>query len=440
MRQFAFSVAILAFSCQATLGNPTSPRPEDRIVSDTASAVFPDTENKSTLWVVPPTSGHASEPSLSIETAAAECESMDNLIQSAKSYSKQILTLARMRENTLSQLEAMDEKKSNEAIGYYEKSERISKLIINAKNEMDTLVAGSAQKHGGTLLIPYLNDIDQNITTIKAANPEYSDVRPVQTFNARMYFSAPGSAQDGVDLSLIPIIATYSVAGVKASELADSPAQVASRIDVTLSLTKMGACLMNYPQKFGVKTAPKFGMTVIYEYPFTFRTAARAEYNLKSIYKFLSESGTKGGLFTSKSWSRTVESNWGESSLKFFWSEDDPQSKITPQDRIEAERVIKADLLANIDRLILAGAGMPASGPQNPGPRGATVLASGLEKTCALNGYCAAAAIALRTLDAVFGSSSMSKEVEKRLDVTATYQMDTHTTRYVSQGISYGGN
>src|SRR5262249_6669510 len=47
-----------------------------------------------------------------------------------------------------------------------------------------------------------------------------------------------------------------------------------------------------------------------------------------------------------------LETNWGESAIKFFWSEDDPQSKISSKDRLEIERTVKADLLANLDTLI----------------------------------------------------------------------------------------
>ncbi|TPI59859.1 hypothetical protein FJ420_21320 [Mesorhizobium sp. B3-1-3] len=184
MRQFAFSVAIVAFSCQIALANPTSPRPDDQIVSVTDSAVFPDTENKSTLWVLPPTAGHADEPTLSVETPSAECDSMNNLILSALSYSKQILALARKRENILVKLEALDEKQSKQAIDYYTESEQINILIIKAQKTVDDLIAGAARKHGGTLLIPYLNDIEQNVGAIKAVNPGYSDVRPLERSKA----------------------------------------------------------------------------------------------------------------------------------------------------------------------------------------------------------------------------------------------------------------
>lgn len=421
---------------------PTNTRSGPPITNGTNSTVYPDTEDKARLWVLPPTSGRAGPAQLSLETPEAECDSMNNIIESARSYSKQVKILATQRENLLKRLEDITDKNTTEATDLYSQTEKLNTIILSAYKTMNDLTSGSARLHGGTLLVPYLHDQDQDIIRIKQANPAYQDVRPVDTYHARMYFTAPGSVATGVDLSLIPIINSYSVAGTSAEKLADTPAQVSNRVDVTLSLTRMGACLMAFPQKFGSKTAPKFGMTAIYEFHFAFKTTIRASYNLKNIYRFVTESGTKGGLFSSKYWARTMESNWGESAIKFFWSDDDPESKISAADRLEIEKSVKGDLLANLDKLIFAQTGVKPYTASNPGPRGATVLGDGLEKNpaCVTNAYCAAAAIAVRVLDATFGSSSMSTEIERKLDVTTTYSSDALKTRYVSQGISYAGD
>jgi hypothetical protein len=440
LKEICLAAAALLALSQTALGVPTSVGSGAQLSNDTDSQVYPDTDVKTRLWVLPPTHGKAGEPKLSMELASTLCDSMNDLIQSARSYSKQVLSLAKLRENILLKLEELTDRNTSEAIELYSQTEAINKLIIEAYQRMNDLTKGDARNHGGTLLVPYTHDQEKNIAKVRSQNPSYSDVREVETHNARLYFAAPGSVQDGLDLSLMPIISSYGVQGVDADALATSPAQVARRIDVTLSLTRMGACLMGYPHKFGQRTAPKFGMTLIYEYPFVFKTAVRASYNLKNIYQFVTISHTKGGFFSSKSWSETLEANWGESALKFHWSEDDPESKITIADRVEAEKSVKAFLLASLDSLILAKADVTPAQVANPGPHGATVLADSLEKECADNDYCAAASISLRTLDAVFGRSSMSTEIEKKLDVTATYSNDTFTARYVSQGISYSGD
>lgn len=433
------ALLVLGMTCGGASATPTSTG-HVAIVDTTDSQAFPDTEDAERLWVLPPTSGTAQQSTLSMETPAAECDAMRNLVEASRLYTSQIKTLAAQRENLLTRLGNLNDKNTAEAIQIYSTSETINTLILSAYKTINTMVGESARSHGGTLNIPYTHHQADNIASIRTANPSYSDVRPIETFRARFYFSAPGSVQDGLDLSLLPIINSYSVGGIKADQLATSTAQVASRIDVTLSLTRIGACMMNYPEKFGIQTAPKFGMTALYEYPFSFRSSISASYNLKNIYKFLKQSGSSGGLFSSSSWSKTLESNWGESSIKFLWSESDPESKVTVADRIEIEKSVKADLLANIDRLILAKAGIAPAQAANPGPHGATVIADGLDKTCSPVAYCAAASIALRGLDAIFGSSSMSTEVEKRLDVTATYKMDSSLARYVGQGISYSAD
>ena len=410
------------------------------ITNTTDSQAFVDTDDKTRIWVLPPTTGRADSPTFSMETPASECETMGNIITSARLYSHQILILATQRDNLLTKLGDLTDKTTPEAVQIYTQSEAINTLIMAAYNSMNSLVSTSARNHGGTLLVPYLHRQAENIETIRNENPAYTNVGAVQTYHGRLYFSAPGSIQDGLDISLLPIIDTYSVSGVTANKLAHSTAEIAPRLDVTVSLTRMGACLIQFPEKFGSKTAPKFGLTAIYDYPFAFTTSVHASYNLKNIYRFLKESGSSGGLFSSKSWSRTLELNWGESALKFSWRETDPELKVTPADRLEIEKSVKADLLASIDRLVMERAGLPPAQAANPGPHGATVLANSLDKTCSVNAYCAAASIALRTLDAVFGSSSTSTQIEKSLDVTATYEFDSSIPKYVSQGISYSGN
>ncbi len=431
----AAAAAVAAMPCAYSTPTAKVPAPPN----PTTSQVLGDTKDASLLWVLPPVSGRAGGAKLSIETPEATCDSMTNIVESARSYSHQIRILAAQREKVLARLDEMSDKTTADALNLFTQTEKINAAILAAYSTMNALISSDARNHGGTLLISYVHEIDRNLARIKEANPD-SSVLPVQTFNSRLFFSAPGSVQDGVDISLLPIINSYSVAGVRAADLAKTQVQIAPRIDVTLSLTRIGACMMAYPAKFSTRTVPRFGMTAIYEYPYAFKTSVRASYNLKNIYNFLKSSGTSGGLFTSSSWSKTLESNWGESALKFNWEQEDPESKVSPADRLEIQRMVKADLLASIDKLLLAKADIKPADAANPGPHGATVLASGLDKTCAANGYCAAASIALKTLDAIFGSSSMSTEVQKRLDVTATYSSNETTARYVTQGISYAAS
>lgn len=434
------AVAVSLILIETGSATPTNTRTGPPIVNGTNSLVFPDTQDNSILWVSPPNEGKAGEAKLSMETPAAECDSMNNIIESAKLYTKQIRTLATQRNNLLEKMSELNDQNTDEAIKLYSKAEELNVLILKGYQSMNALVAESAKNHGGTLLVSFLHDQGANIEKIKTQNPSYKDVRPIDTYNARMYFAVPGSVQDGLDIALLPIINSYSVAGIKAADLAKSPVQIAQRTDVTISLTKIGACLMAKPQLFGTNTNPKFALTAIYEYPFAFKTSVRASYNLKNIYRFISQTGKRGGVFSSKSFSKITESNWGDSALKFHWSDDDPGSKITAAERFEQEKSVKADLLANLDKLIMAKTGLKPSPAPNPGPHGATVVASGLDKACPGNPYCMAASISLRTLDAVFGSSKMTTSIESSLDVTATYQSDALTTRYVSQGVSYSAD
>jgi hypothetical protein len=359
---------------------------------------------------------------------------MKFIIESAKLYSKQVYVLAQQSTSILEKMQATDDKLK--AADLYTQAMALQPLIVAAKNSINTIMTEDAKKHGGTLNIVYTYDQSMILDQVKKENPGFES-QAMPTYNARMYFSIPTSIAEGVDPSLLPFIRTYSVGGVPADKLATSPAQIAPALSVTVALTKIGACMLQYPAKFGSDAKPQFAMTVLYQYPYMFRKTVKAKYNLLSIYKRIQESGTKGGFFSSESYSSLVESNWGESAFDIDWADNDPESKITVAERLEIQRTIKADLLANLDTLITQKTNLPTTDAPNPGPRGATVLAEGLEKTCAANGYCAAAAVAFRVLDAVFGSSSMSSTIEKTLNVAATYELNEGTTRYVTQGVTY---
>lgn len=396
----------------------------------TPSVVLGDTRDATQLWVLPPIAGKAGIPQLSLETPEATCEGLKDLVNASASLNKQVAALIEQRGRLLARIS--EEKNADEVLSLQKKTALLLQDIITESKVLKDIYGDDARLHGGTLAIPFVHEIERHVASIKAANPAKT-VKDVQTFNVRFFFVPEGAGE----LARLPIISSYKVNGVAPADYERTRAPLAARLSATVGLTRIGACMMGFPQKFGARPSTPFGMIATYEYPYAFKSSIRASYNIKNIYSFLKSSGTSGGLFNSSSWSKTLESNWGETALKFHWETEDPESKLSPADRLETEKLVKAHLLASMDKLLLQKADLKPAEAANPGPHGATVLADGIEKTCATNGYCAAASIALRTLDAIFGSSEMSTEVQKRLDVTATFFSNETTSRYVTQGVVY---
>jgi hypothetical protein len=435
------TAAALVLGCGSLSLSATPFDNPDKVPKNTTSSrVLGDTSIVGRLWVLPPQEGSAGKPVFSSETPDTTCNELSIEFKAQEDITKMIATLVKKQKSVIDAIDQLTDKNTDEAIKLVSRANALRKLIDEQKKYYSESIDEGAKKHGGSLLIPYTHQIDQNLQKIRDTNPNFSDIQRADTYNARFYFTAPGSVTDGADLSALPIIVDYGVGGLKAKDLAESKFQIPSKLDVTLSLTRLGACYFKFPEKFGAKPIMGFGMTAIYEFPYAFRSKVNASYNLLSIYKYLQQSGTSGGLFSSISWSNTIESNWGSSAFSITWSEEDPNSAVTPAQRLEIERTIKADLLANLDTLIRQKLNYSGGVAANPGPHGATVLAEGLEKGCAANGYCAAAAIALRALDAIFGSSSTSVSIERTLDVKATYSMNGVAARNVPRSIVYSTN
>src|SRR5262245_17549001 len=101
-------VALLALIPFEPVGaTPTNVGSGPKVVNNTDSQAYPDTQDGHRLWVLPPTVGSAEDSTFSMETPAAECDSMNNIIESAKLYSNQIRILAQQRNNLLMRLDGL---------------------------------------------------------------------------------------------------------------------------------------------------------------------------------------------------------------------------------------------------------------------------------------------------------------------------------------------
>ena len=416
-KELVFGLVLVHLSVQATPGDVL----DGKVVSNgTTSLVLRDVGDPNRLWVLPPSEGKIADQKPHLVVTKPQCDLMIEVQKDLFSLYKTMRATREKERDALAAIENATQMGAASLAAAKEKYQAIRASIDGQQEDIDKYHSKYGKQFGGTLTVIYNTGWNDAVAAVKQWNSGFSSVSPIETKNARIFFSVTGSAQDGASTSQVPVIQGYTIQGLSAQNAASQGVGVSENISVELSLTALGACYVRYPTLFGNSEGQfTYGMSINYDYPRSYASRIDASYNLLSIYKYLQKSGSSGGLFSSKSWSETVESNWGEAAFKMNWTEADPQNTLTLERRLEVERALKADLLANLNSLVSIQLGLPLVAAANPGPHGSTVIAEGLEKTCGANPKCAGAAIALRALDAVFGSSGMSTTMEKKLDIVA---------------------
>jgi hypothetical protein len=236
----------------------------------------------------------------------------------------------------------------------------------------------------------------------------------------------------------MPLFKAYTVQGITYDFTAkDTDLVMSDQLGVDLQLSALGGCYLAYPELFGQDVSPKFALATSFLYPRSYNFHVKASYNIWEIYKYFHESGRKNSLLNSSTYSKTVEENWGDSAFKINWNDQDPQSKITDEQRFTISNEIKTGLLADLGRLATMNIGSGVIPAGAPGQTGAAVISDTLMKTCAPNAYCLAAAVSFKVLDALFGSSTSKTEYQKTVNVTATYDFNSQRTRMQVGGTNF---
>jgi len=154
---------------------------------------------------------------------------------------------------------------------------------------------------------------------------------------------------------------------------------------------------------------------VTYSYDLQASAKYHAEYNLTSLVKRMIRSTTSGGLFSTSSAVDVINEQDSSDWFKFTSESDDSDFQI-----LVDEKDVKADLIDRVIREVgyvsVEGTGKipdPAAAPVH----GAEVAADGLSKCMHI--YCQAAAIGLRVLDSIFGSSEVAQNFMAHSDFWA---------------------
>jgi hypothetical protein len=346
--------------------------------------------------------------------------------------------------------EAAQENFDSIGVRYDKQLARVNDLMTTVSNSFSS----KGKLEGGTALVNYESGWDENVSKLESRYPSL-DFKAIPTRNARIHANIIGAADKVSYYESLPAVLDYTVNGHNYMPWGERPAEdvvsagLPSSIAGNFRLSLLGACPMvqkdffsdvQWNPEVNQNGLPLFGISSTYEYPVAFKFKVTASYNLYKFYEMVKKTGTKGGFFSSKSYSSVTEKKIDKDAFSIDWYVEDPDGIYNEGKRQEITEELKRQLmervLVTMAQPIYNGASpTPIPGGIPPTP-GATVLADGLSKSCGFNIYCQAGSWILRGAAAIWGSSQSESKFQQEWDRTAT---ETWAADYVSyRGASTG--
>jgi hypothetical protein len=289
---------------------------------------------------------------------------------------------------------------------------RYQQALATAK-DAQALLEPFKDIEGATAQIVFSANWDKVVQAYSNANPGIRFERLQMSNQVFSYLRKTSS-----DLLKMPAAFSVRVPGVASIIAADgiTPSDNANLVfGEALSgqaiLTLAGACPLYNSSTHSIRKnitgselSALFSANVQFEFNLLARRKYQASYNLAQLMKRIQESGSRGGFFSSSSYSSLlIEKNSND--WFTFKSEDEDPRHAYDLDGLRA--TVKADLISRVAKTIVemnGGDAYSVPAPGAPGPHGSTVASASLKKCPNL--YCQLGAVALDILDATFGSSS----------------------------------
>lgn len=323
------------------------------------------------------------------------------------------------------------------------KKQELLSQVIEVESLIMGLYASKAKLEGGYAGIDFDSMWDANVKALSKAYPSY-EFRPIQTKNTRIFANVVGPSKNYDYYESLPALLDYSIAGqayLPAGEIPDlgSDHALPSKISGALRLSILGACPLEKKDFFkDVNLAQKtstvpFSISASFSYPLLYSYKLKVKYNLYKVYEIIKRSGTKGGLFSSKSYRELIEKTNMDDALTFDW--DDQAQAYTKDEKLEIQREIKKSF---VDKTLAAmaepvkGKGAGEALAIGPAPEaGAIVIADGLTKVCGFHIYCHAGSWILRGVYGVFGRSEIEDRFKQSHDIELTEEWSSKDVKYV---------
>lgn len=386
------------------------------------SVLYSDSNNTNVLWVSPPSSGTLDlSKQQSTFVSKTTCDIAASILRRKARFTDSI----EKAEETL--LGAIDKQQSGDASitdAQIDKLKKDRRFLINSVDEIK--YDPEMLESGGLYSYVASSGLAKAMDAVRAKNPGKT-VEPIQTSVTSVI---PSLSQS----ETMPALKTSEVFLTIGIPQKDQLAALADKIQIDVEVTKLGACLLAYPDVMSSSSQPfRFGFIVNYQYPFLFLRRVTAEYNLLKVYERIEKSGTKNGLFKSKSYKDVVESSDLQSALNVRVVAD---TALGPEEQLKIEQQAR-ELVLNVSVGQMVGKFGEA---EAPGKTGAAIASEELTKVCGVNIYCQGTAVGLKILDGIFGSTEQESSFKSTLNNDVKYESSTGETLPVQRTISYVAN
>lgn len=290
--------------------------------------------------------------------------------------------------------------------------------------------------HSGTAAVDYETGWQQELTALQG---QYSqlDFVAMPTFNSRIYAGFFAATDEDSYYRNLPPLMSYSVNGqpqlpwgkrIPVSSGSRGASGLAPVVVGDFHYNLIGGCPIVDREFFAevdfdvqrrADGLPRYGLSASYEYDMAFSFEVEASYNLYKVYEKIAKHGTKGGFFTSKSYSEVVETQFDEDTFSFKVTTDESlPAKTLAKIRTEIKKELINRVLTMTASPMMTG--KPAiKVPGVPPKRGAIVMADGLNKVCGFNIYCQVGSWVLRIGDSIWGSSEAETKFKREWNRTA---------------------
>jgi hypothetical protein len=321
--------------------------------------------------------------------------------------------------------------------GILEQSEKKAAAVQKTNTLLLEMYKTYAELEGGRVELSFESEWDKNLQDLRAANPGYSfEKMPVQD----VFMNAAVIPNDRAGyLRSIPAVLDYTVNGQQGGDtlkLSGYPTNLSGNLRLSLA----GACPIAMPKEFNAQNFVDgkylFGFSAMYSFQSSFNTTIVFDYNERHFYEKVVESGSKGGFFSSKSWSSVRERKQDSKAVSFKWDVADPSNKLDFAARRAFERETLNWILTGVIPKVADPNSPTLSTPPVPA-NGASVAADGLMTMCGVNLYCQAGSWVLKIASSIWGRSSSSASYSTLSETDAHMTFDENTAFPVVRLTSY---
>lgn len=415
-----FGPALLASAllpCTGALSAPTIQGLNTVFEGD--SVVYNETNNPNVIWVAPPTSG-----TLALLKQSAAFVSKPSCEMAASTLRRRVRMTQTIEKMEGDLQDALLKASSAEASGGGGQVEKIKNNLEYLYNTINSIKYDpEMMESGGFYSYVASSGLAKTMDAVRKKNIGKT-VEPIHTTVTSII---PSLSKEGEGRAQRPSDIFLKIGIPEKGQLA----ALADRLQVDVEVTKLGACMLAFPDVMSTSSSPfRFGFIVNYEYPFLFLGQVSAEYNLTKVYERIEESGTKNGLFKSTSYSDVIESSELRSALAVKVVSD---TALGPEEQLKLERHARELVLNVAVGQMVARFGEAAA----PARTGAAIASEELAKACGVNVYCQGTAVGLKILDGIFGGSEQRSRFKSTLNHTIKYESSTGQTLPVARTISY---